>query len=421
MTNNTKPSTLRLKRSFGFGDRLGLATPGHMDAIAGKPYLGIFAQQSIRELERTQRKPSDVMQAAMKAVNHEKWQVAWGADADHLQNRDDVFRMADAGYTFYTIDPSDYVNNKVDSIPDEKLKNLYYKMLDEEKLDSSDIFEIYYAQSFQISESLNLAFNKKFELLRSIIKYGEALNYSKKMYNWICEACQNKPFEVELSVDETDTPTSPLEHLFIGLELKRMGVDVISVAPRFIGAFEKGIDYKGNIENFEIQYDQHAKIANFCGPYKLSIHSGSDKFSIYPIIGRISGEHLHVKTAGTSYLEALRVICRTDVSLFREIAIYSRKRFNIDKKTYHISANLNHLPNVIDDSELEYWYLSHESGRQILHVTFGSVLVGGMNTDNKPFKELILDNLIANDSLYRELLHLHLGKHIDLLLSETDV
>ena len=97
MNNNLKPSVLGKKRSFGFGDRLGLATPGHMDAIAGTPYLGIFAQQSIRELNRTNRHPADVMNAAINAVERTNWNQPWGADADHLQTRDDVFRMAEAG------------------------------------------------------------------------------------------------------------------------------------------------------------------------------------------------------------------------------------------------------------------------------------------------------------------------------------
>ena len=73
-----KPNNIGLRRSFGFGDRLGLATPGHMDAIAGKPYLGIFAQQSIRELSRTNRQPSDVMNAAINAVKNENWESTLG-------------------------------------------------------------------------------------------------------------------------------------------------------------------------------------------------------------------------------------------------------------------------------------------------------------------------------------------------------
>ncbi len=377
MTQNLKPSVLGLKRSFGFGDRLGLATPGHMDAISGTPYLGIFAQQSIRELNRTNRQPVEVMNAAVEAVENNGWTQPWGADADHLQTRDDVFRMAKAGYTFFTIDPSDYVNDKADMMSIDVLQDTYQKLVNDKKLEQSDLFDQYIGKTIEIADDYKLVFDNQSDLLKAIVKYGSALNHSKLMNQWIQEACCNRPFEVEISVDETETPTTPFEHLFVGLELKRMDVDIVSLAPRFVGDFEKGIDYKGDISEFETQYKQHVAIAKLCGPYKLSIHSGSDKFSIYPIIGRLSGELLHVKTAGTSYLEALRVICRTDKSLFLEIIEYSRGRFETDKKTYHISAVLNQVPEKIEEKEFEDWYLTNEAGRQILHVTFGSVLTRG--------------------------------------------
>ena len=419
MTQNLKPSVLGLKRSFGFGDRLGLATPGHMDAISGTPYLGIFAQQSIRELNRTNRQPVEVMNAAVEAVKNNGWTQPWGADADHLQTRDDVFRMAEAGYTFFTIDPSDYVNDKADMMSIDVLQDTYQKLVNDKKLEQSDLFDRYIGKTIEIADDYKLVFDNQSDLLKAIVKYGSALNHSKLMNQWIQEACCNRPFEVEISVDETETPTTPFEHLFVGLELKRMGVDIVSLAPRFVGDFEKGIDYKGDISEFETQYKQHVAIAKLCGPYKLSIHSGSDKFSIYPIIGRLSGELLHVKTAGTSYLEALRVICRTDKSLFLEIIEYSRGRFETDKKTYHISAALNQVPEKIEEKELEDWYLTNEAGRQILHVTFGSVLTRGRSDKGVFFKDLIIENLIRNDQLYREVLHKHLGKHIRLLLSDT--
>ncbi|HDY76194.1 MAG TPA: hypothetical protein ENH49_06685, partial [Candidatus Marinimicrobia bacterium] len=319
MIENKKPSVLGLKRSFGFGDRLGLATPGHMAAVAGTPYLPIFAQQSIRELHRTTRQPEEVMKAAVMAVEKGNWTKPWGADADHLQNREDVLRMAQAGFTFFTIDPSAHVNNNADSMPEETLSDTYQQLVTDNKLTDSDLVNHYMGQSFEMGNGFTISFDNLNQLLRAIVKYGAALVHTKAMYQWITEACGPNQFEVEMSVDETETPTSPPEHLFVGLELKRMGVKVVSLAPRFVGDFEKGIDYKGAIFEFEEQYRQHIAIAKYCGPYKLSIHSGSDKFSIYPIIGRLSGELLHVKTAGTSYLEALRVICRTDKKLFREI------------------------------------------------------------------------------------------------------
>ncbi|MEE9571545.1 MAG: tagaturonate epimerase family protein, partial [Candidatus Neomarinimicrobiota bacterium] len=343
----------------------------------------------------------------------------WGADADHLQTHNDVLQMAEAGYTFFTIDPSAYVNNKVDMMSTDQLEDIYYQLVVNKNLVESDLLNRYIGKTIEIADDCILAFDDKSDLLKAIIKYGSALNHCKSMNKWIQEACSNRPFEVEISVDETETPTTPLEHLFVGMELKRMGVDIVSLAPRFVGDFEKGIDYKGDILEFEEQYRQHVAIAKYCGPYKLSIHSGSDKFSIYPIIGRLSGELLHVKTAGTSYLEALRVICRTDRSLFREIIEYCRSNFETDKKSYHVSATLNHVPERIEDHKLEDWYLTNEAGRQILHVTFGSVLIGGQSVRGVSFKNLIIENLVKNDQLYREALHKHLGKHIRLLLSET--
>src|SRR5678816_1328531 len=106
--------------------------------------------------------------------------------------------------------------------------------------------------------------------------------------------------------------TSIAEHLFFALELKRRNVpNVVSLAPRFIGEFEKGIDFKGDLKAFEKSLIQHVEVAKAYGPYKISVHSGSDKFTVYPIIGRVCGELVHLKTAGTSYLEALRVASRT--------------------------------------------------------------------------------------------------------------
>jgi len=415
-----KPSVLGLKRSFGFGDRLGLATPGHMAAVAGTPYLGIFAQQSIRELNRTNRQPADVMNAAINAVEQAVWTQPWGADADHLQTQADVIRMAQAGFTFFTIDPSAHVNNNADSMPEETLFDTYQQLVTDNKLTDSNLINRYMGQSFEMENGFTLSFDNLNQLLRAIIKYGAALAHTKTMYQWIREACENRLFEVEMSVDETETPTAPPEHLFVGLELKRMAVKVVSLAPRFVGAFEKGIDYKGSIAEFEEQYKQHVAIARYCGPYKLSIHSGSDKFSIYPIIGRLSGELLHVKTAGTSYLEALRVICRTDKKLFREIIEFCRGRFETDKQSYHVSAQLTAVSKQLEDSDLENWYLENEAGRQILHVTFGSVLRGGSTLAGANFKELILENLSKYDQLYLEVLRQHLGKHIRLLLSEVE-
>jgi hypothetical protein len=413
----TGPQPLGLKRSFGFGDRLGVGTPGHIAAARGQPFAAIFAQQSIREMTRTGRTPDQVMATAAAAIEKEGWDQPWGADADHLQIRDDVVATAKAGFVFFTIDPAAHVNNAAGRMGEGELEKAYVGLVEKGDLVRDQAFDLYLGKSHDLGGAGALAFADRLGLLRAAVKYGGALAHAKRMYGWIAKACSGKPFEVEMSVDETDVPTDPLDHLFIGLELKRLGVGVVSLAPRFVGDFEKGVDYKGDIGTFEEHYRLHAALARYCGPYKISIHSGSDKFGIYPVIGRLSGELLHVKTAGTSYLEALRAICRTDKSLFKEIAAFCRDRYETDRASYHVSAKADDLPGNIDDRDLEKRYLDEETGRQIMHVTFGSVLKGGEGSDDAPFRDRIIDNLARNAGLYGEILQKHLGRHLELLLA----
>src|SRR5690625_169958 len=120
-----------------------------------------------------------------------------------------------------------------------------------------------------------------------------------------------RDIDYEISIDETETITSPLAHFFVANELQAADVKVISLAPRFCGEFQKGIDYIGDIEQFEKELSEHALIAEHFG-YKLSIHSGSDKFAVFPIIAKYTKGVLHVKTAGTNWLEAIRVIAGTN-------------------------------------------------------------------------------------------------------------
>jgi hypothetical protein len=405
------PTVLGLKRSFGFGDRLGMATPGHLAAVRGTSFAPIFAQQSIRELARTQRQPGDVMKAAAEALARGGWTGPWGSDADHLQTEEDVARTAAAGFTMFTLDPSAHVNRDADALAGDALESAHHAAV---KAAGESLFDRYHRTAHTLDDR-TLTFDDMPALKRAVVKYGAALRHTRLLADRARAACAGRPFEIEMSVDETAHPTSPLEHLLIGLELKRLGVPVVSLAPRFIGDFEKGVDYKGDLAVFEEHYLLHVRIARYCGPYKLSIHSGSDKFSIYPVIGRLSGEMLHVKTAGTSYLEALRVVCRTEPKLFREMTDFCRDRYDTDKATYHVSARLSDLPASIPDADLERWFLEENAGRQVLHVTFGSLLQTGKTAKGRPFKTALMDTLARHADLYSEVLQKHLGKHLRLL------
>src|SRR5436190_7821523 len=229
-------------------------------------------------------------------------------------------------------------------------------------------------KEFALTTGPALRFTKE-TLFRAAVKYARAIAHTEKMAGYIRAASGSKPFEIEVSVDETDSPTSTVEHLFFALELRRRGVKIVSLAPRFVGEFEKGIDFRGDLNAFSKSLQQHVAVAKAFGPYKISVHSGSDKFTAYPIIGRLCGDLLHVKTAGTSYLEALRAVCRKDKALFGEIAAFCVDRFDTDKKSYHISTTTAQIAALakIPAAEYEKHYLDEIPGRQLLHVTFGSV------------------------------------------------
>jgi hypothetical protein len=209
-------------------------------------------------------------------------------------------------------------------------------------------------------------------------------------------------FDFEMSVDETDAPTTPLEHFFIANELTRLGVKFTSLAPRFIGRFEKGVDYIGDLNALDAELAKHAAVTAHFGTYKLSLHSGSDKFSVYPLIAKHWGERIHVKTAGTSYLEALRALAVTEPNLFERIWALGLERYPTDRVTYHVSAEIEKAPAEISPALLDDFH-----AREILHVTFGSALM--------QFGGEIKSALIDHADVYNSNLQKHFRKHLDLL------
>ena len=148
-------------------------------------------------------------------------------------------------------------------------------------------------------------------------------------------------------------------------------------------------------------------VAKALGPYKLSLHSGSDKFSIYPIYARLAGDLVHVKTAGTSYLEALRALSLLDPALFRDILCFGLEKYAIDRATYHVSAEPSRVPDVggLKDEELPP-LLDNFDARQVLHVSFGSVL------KDERFRAGLYRALAAEEEVYYQVLETHFEKHL---------
>ena len=420
-TSLPKPVTLGMEPSFGFGDRTGLATAGHVESMkrSGNGIQAIFPQQSIREMSRTNRTPQAVMDDALQDMVRAGWTGPTGADADHLKTTEDVDVTAAVGFTFFTIDPSDFVDAQADDYDEATVREKY----------AASGAEVTWLDEYR-GKSITLDTGTEVDLseeacLRAAVKYGPALNHALMLASHIeqVQSAAGNDHEIELSVDETEQPTTLAEHYIIADQCVRGGMKLVSLAPRFIGDFEKGVDYKGDVVALEASLNDHAAIARMLGPYKLSLHSGSDKLSMYTILARSTRGLFHVKTAGTSYLEALRVVARHDESLFRELIDFSRGRYDTDRATYHLSATLDSAPpttEIASAAELEKIYLEMWDdvpqgkgftylGRQILHCTFGSVL-----TDER-FGPLVHDILRQHPDTYQEVLADHFVRHLDAL------
>ncbi len=400
------PTLLGLKKSAGCGDRLGLATPGHIRAVRHSSMAPILAQQSIRENARTGRTPQCVMDDALWGIFQEGWRNGFGADADHLKTTGDIDVCAAAGYTFYTIDPGEHVDNEANTAPVATLREKV------SALPWADLESSWEEVKLQLTgkpinlDSTQLTITEE-DLLRATAKYGRVVAHTVRMYRHLTTVMGNRDFELEMSVDETETITTLAEHVYIAHELKRLGVKWVSLAPRYVGDFEKGVDYIGDLGEFEESFAAHLAVARTFGPYKLSLHSGSDKFSIYPIAARLAGDLVHLKTAGTSYLEALRTIGAVDPALFREIVAFARGRYPIDRATYHVSAEVERMPDITNwpDGELTS-LLDNFDAREILHVTFGSVL------HNPAFRQRFFEALKQNEETYAEMLESHFDRHL---------
>jgi hypothetical protein len=407
--------------SFGFGDRLGLATPGHVAALrrAGQGVAPIFAQQSIREMTRTNRTPQQVMDDALRGAKEAGFDGVQGADADHLKTPQDVERTAAAGFCFFTIDPSDNVDGQADTYDATTLASKAKSLGDDAKWVLG-----YSGKKVTLPTGTTITIDNQ-AATRAAVKYGKAVNQAIALAKHIASTMQKagRDYEIELSVDETPQPTTLAEHFIIADRCLNQGMKLVSLAPRFVGDFEKGVDYKGDVKAFERSLADHAAIAKQLGPYKLSLHSGSDKLSIYPSFARATKGLWHVKTAGTSYLEALRVIAKHNMELFKRIIELARDHYDTDRATYHVSATLQGTPStkqVSDPVKLEQIYLERwqdvapgkgftEPGRQILHTTFGTVL------KHEQIRGEFFQVLRENPQTYRAVLEEHFAKHLEAL------
>ena len=410
----TAPSRVGPRRSFGLGDRLGLAGPAHLRSIEGTGLFPVLAQQSIRELERTSRTPEEVLDCATFSVFQESHQQGFAADGDHLKTTGDIDRVLNAGYTFFTFDPGDLVDNDADHLdgPElgRRLDSLPWGGLERT---AESFLQEYRERSFSLPGGFQVK-GLPLAAERAAVKYGRVLVQLRSLFEHLARRRAAGSFQVEISVDETDAVTSPFEHFLLMSELRRLRIQVDSLAPRFVGRFEKGIDFRGDLGEFEAQFSEHVAVRDAFGGYRLSLHSGSDKFSVYPIFARLGGDQVHVKTAGTSYLEALRALIRIDAPLFRSIFAFSRDRYADARASYHVSADLSRVPEAApDDPEVSDRLLStNDDLRQVLHVAFGDVLTHRGPDGNDVFKSRLLAALDSGEATHFACLEEHFARHI---------
>ncbi len=396
----TAPALVGLRKSFGFGDRLGVATPGHLDALETMPESGFFpvlAQQSMREMARARRSPQQVLDDVTWAVLETGYRGGFGCDADHVKTEAEIDRCIDAGFIGFTLDPGQYVRSGADTDDPaalwSQIAELPWDILRSNPKDHRRRYVTGAAGSDALSEET---------YLRAAVKYGAALAHVARLHAHLRSRFGAAPFDLEVSVDETDTPTTPAQHRFIALELQRLGIDFIGLAPRFVGDFYKGVDYAGDTEAFARDYAAHAAIAEELGPYKLSVHSGSDKLAIYPTIQRRTPEYVHVKTSGTSWLEALRVIARHAPGLFRRILNLAVEGYAANRQSYHLDGRAECIPTVPDSALADL--LDDHHARQVVHVAFGAVL--------ETYYDEAYAALAEHAEAHREGVRRHFEKHL---------
>jgi hypothetical protein len=289
------------KYSFGIGDRFGHQGKAQLAAIIKAQEQGFEIapvwNKSNREHSIIGTKPADVRREADAAVAACGWKTPYFVDADHigLTNVDGFLDASD----FFTLDVADFIGRPAPEADVQAFVKKHKDLLGSHQIEGID-------QPIAIDEPR----------LRSIAaKYLVAVQQAGETFRHVEARKGVGRFVTEVSMDETDTPQTPVDMLVILAALADEGIPAQTVAPKFSGRFNKGVDYVGNVSQFAREFEQDLAIIRFAveqfglpANLKLSVHSGSDKFSLYRPIHRALKRFdagVHVKTAGTTWLEEL--------------------------------------------------------------------------------------------------------------------
>jgi tagaturonate epimerase len=398
------------KLTFGMGDRFAHQGQAQLSAILKAREAGISIcpvwNKSNREHTLVKTKPEDLRAEADAAVRALGWSEPYYVDADHigLKTVDGFIRWSD----FFTVDVADFVGQPAEQ-------------------DSVDAFVASmkpYLGSLAIP-GIAEPFNLTEAAVRDVAgKFLLAVQEAGNIYQRIKER-KSGWFATECSVDETDKPQTPIDLFLILAMIAKEGIPAETIAPKFTGRFNKGVDYVGNIAQFEKEFDEDLSVIAFAisefglpGSLKLSVHSGSDKFSLYPVINRLIKKHdagLHVKTAGTTWLEEVIGLAEAggeSLDIAKEIFESAIGRYDELTAPYApvIDVDRKALPSASEvqgwDSELYTSALRHDqknprynpSFRQLIHVSFKvAAEMGTRYTDAlKANEEIIARNVTTN-------------------------
>ena len=287
------------KYSFGLGDRFGHQGGAQLRAIIEASNHGIDItpvwNKSNREHITIGTQPGDVRVEADQVTKNTGFLKDYYVDADHI-NFDTVDRFIESS-DFFTIDVASYIGRKAEEA---EIK----EFLSEVTRYEGDLKIPGITNSFSISKQ---------QIIRIAEKYLFAAIKARDIYRKIEKIKGKGNFITEVSMDEVPEPQTPAEMFFILRMLASENIPLQTIAPKFSGRFNKGVDYVGDPLDFSLEFESDLKVIDFAvnefglpENLKMSIHSGSDKFAIYPLIGSIIRRHnkgIHIKTAGTTWLE----------------------------------------------------------------------------------------------------------------------
>ncbi len=315
------------KYSLGTGDRFGNQGKAQLQAVMAAKELGIdisiIWNKSYREHTIIHTDPASVRTEADSAVQETGWAGDYYVDADHI-NIESVDLFIETS-DFFTLDVADYTGMPAPQVDIEKFTAKYLSLCGPLTVPGIEL-------PLEITEK---------KIKHAAERYLLAVQKAGEIYRKIESAKGSGNFITEVSMDETDIPQTPEELLFILAAISDEGIPAQTIAPKFTGRFNKGVDYIGDLEKFEEEFNADLCVIAFAVDHfdlpdnlKLSIHSGSDKFSIYPIMGKAIRKYntgLHVKTAGTTWLEEIIGLAESGsegVTLAKEIYRESLSRYD---------------------------------------------------------------------------------------------